>query len=108
MAQAAIGPGMGVFTRYAAVLEDSGEAMKVRTALALINQARDEIDTDDDASYDLETRFALDWFSDAGWDVKESGRAILAANARDSQSGRPDPYRHHHNPGRQDEADPPR
>jgi putative DNA methylase len=82
MAQAAIGPGMGVFTRYAAVLEDSGEPMKVRAALAIINQTRDEIDTDDDASYDLETRFALDWFSEAGWDVKESGRAILAANAR--------------------------
>ena len=82
MAQAAIGPGMGVFTGYAAVLEDSGEPMKVRTALALINQARDEIDTEDDASYDLETRFALDWFSEAGWEAVESGRAILAANAR--------------------------
>ena len=82
MAQAAIGPGMGVFTRYAAVLEDSGNAMKVRTALALINQTRDEIDNEDDSSYDLETRFALDWFTEAGWDVKESGRAILAANAR--------------------------
>ena len=70
MAQAAIGPGMGVFTGYAAVLEDFGEPMKVRTALALINQARDEIDTEDDASYDLETRFALDWFSEAGWEAE--------------------------------------
>jgi putative DNA methylase len=82
MAQAAIGPGMGVFTRYAAVLEDSGEPMKVRTALAVINQTRDEIDTEGDASYDLETRFALDWFSETGWEPNESGRAILAANAR--------------------------
>jgi putative DNA methylase len=82
MAQSAIGPGMGVFTRYAAVLEDSGQKMTVRTALALINQIRDELDQDDDAAYDLPTRFALDWFEDAGWDARDSGDAILAANAR--------------------------
>ncbi len=82
MAQSAIGPGMGVFTRYAAVLEDSGRKMAVRTALALINQIRDELDQDDDAAYDLPTRFALDWFEDAGWDARDSGDAILAANAR--------------------------
>jgi putative DNA methylase len=82
MAQSAIGPGMAVFTRYAAVLEDSGQKMTVRTALALINQIRDELDQDDDAAYDLPTRFALDWFEDAGWDARDSGDAILAANAR--------------------------
>ncbi len=82
MAQSAIGPGMGVFTRYAAVLEDSGQKMTVRTALALINRIRDELDQDDDAAYDLATRFALDWFEDAGWDARDSGDAILAANAR--------------------------
>ena len=82
MAQSAIGPGMGIFTRYAAVLEDSGQKMTVRTALGLINQIRDELDQDDDAAYDLPTRFALDWFEDAGWDARDSGDAILAANAR--------------------------
>jgi putative DNA methylase len=82
MTQSAIGPGMGVFTRYAAVLEDSGQKMAVRTALALINQIRDELDQDDDAAYDLPTRFALDWFEDAGWNARDSGDAILAANAR--------------------------
>ena len=82
MAQSAIGPGMGIFTRYAAVLEDSGQKMTVRTALAKINQIRDELDQDDDAAYDLPTRFALDWFEDAGWDARDSGEAILAANAR--------------------------
>jgi len=82
MAQSAIGPGMGVFSRYAAVLEDSGQKMTVRTALALINQIRDELDQDDDAAYDLATRFALDWFEDAGWEARDSGDAILAANAR--------------------------
>ena len=82
MAQAAIGPGMAVFTRYKAVLEDSGEKMSVRTALGLINQIRDEIDHDDDAAYDAETRFALDWFAEAGWEYGDSGRAILLANAK--------------------------
>ncbi|MFZ5619326.1 MAG: DUF1156 domain-containing protein [Pseudomonadota bacterium] len=80
MAQAAIGPGMGVFTRYSAVLEASGEAMKVKDALKLINEVRDEID--DEGDYDLETRFAVEWFSEAQWEAKESGRAILLANAK--------------------------
>lgn len=73
---------MAVFSRYRAVLEDSGEPMPVRTALALINQIRDEIDHEDDAAYDPETRFALDWFGEAGWESRESGRAILLANAK--------------------------
>jgi putative DNA methylase len=80
MAQAAIGPGMGAFTRYSAVLESSGEPMLVKDALKLINEVRDEID--DEGDYDLETRFAVEWFSEAQWDAKESGRAILLANAR--------------------------
>lgn len=80
MAQAAIGPGMGVFTRYSAVLEASGEAMKVKDALKLINEVRDEIE--DEGEYDLETRFAVEWFAEAQWEAKESGRAILLANAK--------------------------
>jgi putative DNA methylase len=80
MAQAAIGPGMAVFTRYSAVLESSGEPMLVKDALKLINEVRDEID--DEGDYDLETRFAVEWFAEAQWEAKESGRAILLANAK--------------------------
>jgi putative DNA methylase len=80
MAQAAIGPGMGAFTRHSAVLESSGEPMLVKDALKLINEIRDEID--DEGDYDLETRFAVEWFSEAQWEAKESGRAILLANAK--------------------------
>jgi len=80
MAQAAIGPGMGVFTRFSAVLESSGEPMLVKDALKVINEVRDEID--DEGDYDLETRFAVEWFSEAQWEAKESGRAILLANAK--------------------------
>lgn len=80
MAQAAIGPGMGAFTRYSAVLEASGDAMPVKDALKVINEIRDEID--DEGDYDLETRFAVEWFAEAQWEGKESGRAILLANAK--------------------------
>jgi putative DNA methylase len=80
MAQAAIGPGMGIFTGFSTVLESSGEPMLVKDALKLINEVRDEID--DEGEYDLETRFAVEWFTEAQWDSKESGRAILLANAK--------------------------
>ncbi|HSU05749.1 MAG TPA: DUF1156 domain-containing protein [Acetobacteraceae bacterium] len=82
LAQSAIGPGMAAFTRHAAVLEYSGEKMSVRTALALINQVLDDTGKDDDAGYDLPTRFALDWFAESGWEAQPSGQAILVANAR--------------------------
>jgi putative DNA methylase len=72
---------MGVFSRFRAVLEDDGKPMSARTALALIHQMRSEIDHDDDAGYDAETRFALEWFSEANWEPRDSGRAILLANA---------------------------
>ena len=42
LAQAAIGPGMAVFTRYAKVLNAEGKPVSVREALALINQIRSE------------------------------------------------------------------
>jgi putative DNA methylase len=43
LAQASIGPGMAIFTRYARILESDGTPMRVRTALALINQTLDEV-----------------------------------------------------------------
>jgi putative DNA methylase len=62
LAQAAIGPGMAVFSRYAAVLEADGKPMRVRTALALINQTLDEILAEQEAEFDPDTRWALAWF----------------------------------------------
>ena len=58
-AQAAIGPGMAVFSRYKEVLEADGSPMRVRTALALINQALDEFLTEQEGEYDGDTRWAL-------------------------------------------------
>lgn len=62
LAQAAIGPGMAVFSRYSKVLETDGSPMRVRTALSLINQALDEVLTEQEAEFDADTRWALAWF----------------------------------------------
>lgn len=79
--QAAIGPGIGIFTRYAQVLNTDGAPMLVRDALKLINQVREEITSHSDADYDGETRFALDWFAAHGFATGKSGDAIKMTNA---------------------------
>ncbi len=62
LAQASIGPGMAVFSKYAAVLESDGSPMRVRTALQLINQVLDEFLTEQEGEFDADTRWALTWF----------------------------------------------
>ena len=79
--QAAIGPGIGIFTRYAEVLNTDGTPMLVKDALKLINQVREEITSTGDADYDSETRFALDWFAAKGFEKGKSGDAIVMTNA---------------------------
>ena len=81
MAQSALGPGMGIFTSYAKVLEPDDSEMTVRTAIALINEVREEILGEEDAGYDAETRFCLDWFQAFGVSDGKSGDAIGMANA---------------------------
>lgn len=81
MAQAAIGPGMAVFSRYARVLEADGSDMSVRTALALINQALDEVLAKQEGDFDPETRFAVKWFSQYGWNEAPSGEADVLTRA---------------------------
>ncbi len=66
LAQAAIGPGMAIFSRYSKVLESDGTPMRVRTALGLINQALDEYLTEQESDYDADTRWALAWFEQYG------------------------------------------
>ena len=83
MAQAAIGPGMGVFTAASKVLEPDDTPMTVRTAIALINQVRDEISGEEASSYDPETRFCIDWFETFGMESGKSGEAITMAQAYD-------------------------
>ena len=81
MAQAAIGPGMGVFTAASRVLEADDSPMTVRTAIALINQVRDEISGEEATGYDADTRFCIDWFDTFGLAEGKSGEAITVAQA---------------------------
>ncbi len=66
LAQAAIGPGMAVYTRYAKVLDAEGKPLSVREALALINQTLDEALAEQEGDFDADSRWALAWFEHAG------------------------------------------
>lgn len=81
MAQAAIGPGMSVFSRFARVVESDGSDMSVRTALALINQLLDEVLTEQEGDFDADTRFCVKWFSQFGWNEAASGEADVLTRA---------------------------
>lgn len=67
LAQAAIGPGMSVFSRHARVVEPDGSRMPVRTALAMVNRALDEVLSQQEGDFDTDTRFCLKWFTQYGW-----------------------------------------
>lgn len=86
MQQSVIGPGMGVFSRHAKVLEDDDSAMPVKTALTLINRVWEEIDQEVTASFDAETQVALAWFGSYGFEPRTSGDLIMLANAKDISS----------------------
>ncbi len=62
LAQAAIGPGMAVYSRYSAVLENNGKPLGVRVVLQLINQHLDEYLAEQEGEFDSETRWAVTWF----------------------------------------------
>ncbi len=82
--QAAIGPGMAVFSRYSAVLEDDGSSMPVRAALARINEVLDEVLTAQEGDFDPDTRFAIAWFRQYGFDAGPYGDADNIARARNA------------------------
>ena len=84
LAQAAIGPGMAVFSRYSKVLETDGSPMRVRAALGLINQALDEILAEQEGEYDPETRWALAWFEQYGTNEGKFGDAETLSRAKDT------------------------
>jgi putative DNA methylase len=84
LAQAAIGPGMAVFSRYVKVVEADGTAMNVRTALGLINQALDEILAEQEGDFDADTRFAITWFEQYGMDEADFGQADVLARAKNT------------------------
>jgi putative DNA methylase len=76
LSQAIIGPGMAVFSKYAAVLEADGTPMSVRTALQLINRFLAEDD------FDPDTQWCLHWFEQHGWSEGVFGEADVLARAK--------------------------
>ena len=82
MPQSAIGPGMGIFSRYKAVLEADDSPMPVKTALQLINVALDEFLNDLQGEFDADTRFAITWFEQHGNEKGDYGVADNLARAR--------------------------
>ena len=82
MPQSAIGPGMGVFSRYKAVLESDDSPMSVKTALQLINRELDEYLGGIEGEFDADTRFAITWFHQNGNGKGDYGVADNLARAR--------------------------
>jgi putative DNA methylase len=80
--QAAIGPGMAVFSRYSAVREFDGSQMSVRAALARINEVLDEVLSEQEGDFDAATRFCIAWFRQHGYSEGKYGDAELLGNAR--------------------------
>ena len=82
LAQAAIGPGMRVFSNFAKVVEADGTTMSVGTALSLINEVLDEILAEQEADFDPDTRWALLWFEQSGFEPGLYGAADALATAK--------------------------
>lgn len=82
MPQSAIGPGMGVFSRYKAVLESDDSPMTVKAALQLINRELDEYLGGIQGEFDPDTRFAITWFEQNGMKAGDYGVANNIATAR--------------------------
>jgi putative DNA methylase len=87
LAQAAIGPGMAVYTRYSQVLDAAGKPTTVREALTLINQALDEVLTAQEGDFDADSRWALQWFEQYGFAEGEYGVAETLSKAKNTSVG---------------------
>jgi putative DNA methylase len=84
LAQAAIGPGMAVFSRYSKVVEADGNAMGVRTALTLINEALDQLLSEQEADFDADTRWCMAWFDHHGMNEGPFGVAETLSRAKNT------------------------
>jgi putative DNA methylase len=84
LAQAAIGPGMAVFSRHVRVNEPDGSAMTVRAALSLINQVLDEVLSQQEGDFGADTRWCLEWFKSYGFDQGPFGAAETLSKAKNT------------------------
>jgi putative DNA methylase len=82
--QAAVGPGMAVFSRYGAVLEPDGKKMTVRAALARINEILDQVLNEQEGDFDSTSRFAIAWYRNQGYGAGKFGNADDLARARNT------------------------
>ncbi len=82
--QAAIGPGMAIFSRYAKVIENDGSTMTVRSALARINEILDQVLNEQEGDFDSATRFAIAWYRGHGYATGQFGAADDLARARNT------------------------
>jgi putative DNA methylase len=84
LAQAAIGPGMAIYTRYEKVLDAEGKPLTVREALALINQTLDEALAEQEGDFDADTRWALTWFEQVAFAEGEYGVAEQLSKSKNT------------------------
>ena len=82
LAQAAIGPGMAVFSRYSGIIEADGSKMSVHNALIQINKVIDEYFNEIEGDMDSDTRFCIDWFMQFGFKHADYGQAHVLARAK--------------------------
>jgi putative DNA methylase len=84
LAQATIGPGMAVYTRYDRVLDASGDPISVGDAYSLIIQTVDEVLAEQESDFDADTRWALAWFEQSGFSDGEYGIAETLSKAKNT------------------------
>ncbi len=84
LAQASIGPGMAVYSRYSQVLEPNGDRLTVRTALQIINHELDAYLAEQEGYTDADSRFALAWFEQFGFEQGPFGQADVLARAKNT------------------------
>lgn len=82
LAQSAIGPGIGVYSRFSQVLEADGSPMTVRAALQIINQELDSYFSDQDGELDRESRFCVDLYTQKAFETISFGEADVLARAK--------------------------
>lgn len=87
LAQAAIGPGIGIYSSYTRISEANGQPMSVKAALQLINQMLDEVLSEQDSDYDADTRWAISWFEQYGFTEGPFGTAEVLSKAKDTALG---------------------
>jgi putative DNA methylase len=82
--QAAIGPGMAIYSGYSKVVNAAGDAMPVKEALALINETLDDVLAEQEGDFDSDTRWALTWFDQMGFAEGDYGLAEILSKAKNT------------------------